>query len=138
MGAVDLPIEWPVAPMLAKAAKTVPEQPGDGPPVWLYEPKWDGFRAIVFRDGDEVRLGSRGGKDLARYFPELVEAIRRELPERVVVDGEIVVPREIDGRTRLDCPSASIPPIHVCRCWRRRLRRCSSVSICSCIRAPIS
>ena len=107
MGAVDLPIEWPVAPMLAKAAKTVPEQPGDGPPGWLYEPKWDGFRAIVFRDGDEVRLGSRGGKDLARYFPELVEAIRRELPERVVVDGEIVVPREIDGRTRLDWDALS-------------------------------
>lgn len=107
MGAVDLPIEWPVAPMLAKAAKTVPEQPDEGPPVWSYEPKWDGFRAIVFRDGDEVRLGSRGGKDLARYFPEMVEAVRRELPERVVVDGEIVVPREIDGRTRLDWDALS-------------------------------
>ncbi len=107
MGDVDLPIAWPIQPMLAKAAKTVPDQPTDGPPAWSYEPKWDGFRAIVFRDGDEVRLGSRGGKDLARYFPELVDAVRRELPERVVVDGEIVVPREIDGRTRLDWDALS-------------------------------
>ena len=88
--------------MLAKAAKTVPEQPEDGDPIWLYEPKWDGFRAIVFRDGDDVYIASRNGKDLARYFPELVDAARAELPERVVVDGEVVVPREIDGRTRLD------------------------------------
>ncbi|AYJ51536.1 ATP-dependent DNA ligase [Rhodococcus sp. P1Y] len=104
---MDLPVAWPIQPMLAKAAKVVPAQPDDGPPTWSYEPKWDGFRSIVFRDGDEVILGSRGGKDLARYFPELVDAVRRELPERVVVDGEIVVPREIEGRTRLDWDALS-------------------------------
>ncbi|WP_072804934.1 ATP-dependent DNA ligase [Rhodococcoides yunnanense] len=104
---MDLPVEWPLQPMLAKAAKVVPSQPEDGPASWSYEPKWDGFRAIVFRDGDEVILGSRGGKDLARYFPELVENVREELPDRVVVDGEIVVPREIDGRTRLDWDALS-------------------------------
>ncbi len=67
MGPVDLPIAPPLQPMLAKAASGVPEQPADEP-VWSYEPKWDGFRAIVFRDGADVVLGSRGGKDLARYF----------------------------------------------------------------------
>ncbi len=107
MNCVDLPLAVPVAPMLAKAAKVVPAQPEDGPAVWSYEPKWDGFRAIVFRDGDEVVLGSRGGKDLARYFPELVEAIKAELPEKIVVDGEIVVPREKNGSTRLDWESLS-------------------------------
>uniref|UniRef100_UPI00388F9B46 ATP-dependent DNA ligase n=1 Tax=Rhodococcus sp. TaxID=1831 RepID=UPI00388F9B46 len=75
--------------------------------VWSYEPKWDGFRAIVFRDGEEVVFSSRGGKDLARYFPELVAAVRAELPARCVVDGEIVVPRESDGLTRLDWQSLS-------------------------------
>ncbi|MDI9893953.1 ATP-dependent DNA ligase [Rhodococcus sp. IEGM 1381] len=104
---MDLPLAVPVAPMLAKAAKVVPAQPEDGPAVWSYEPKWDGFRAIVFRDGDEVVLGSRGGKDLARYFPELVEAVKAELPEKIVVDGEIVVPREKNGSTRLDWESLS-------------------------------
>src|SRR5690349_18367815 len=93
--------------MLAKAAKTVPAQPEGGEPAWSYEPKWDGFRAIVFRDGDEVILGSRGGKDLARYFPELVSAVLAELPDKIVVDGEIVVPRERDGRTRLDWDALS-------------------------------
>jgi ATP-dependent DNA ligase len=71
--------------MLAKAAADLPTGP------YLYEPKWDGFRCIVFRDGDEVELGSRNGKPLTRYFPELVEAVKAELPERCVVDGEIVV-----------------------------------------------
>ncbi|MBA9004628.1 ATP-dependent DNA ligase [Thermomonospora cellulosilytica] len=82
---MDLPITPPLSPMLAKAVKTMPE--GD----LLYEPKWDGFRCIVFRDGDEVELSSRGERPLTRYFPELVEAARRELPERCVVDGEIVL-----------------------------------------------
>jgi ATP-dependent DNA ligase len=81
---MELPISPPLAPMLAKAVKTMPQ--GD----LLYEPKWDGFRCIIFRDGDEVELSSRGEKTLTRYFPELVEAVRRELPERCVVDGEIV------------------------------------------------
>ena len=75
----------PVAPMLARLAR---ELPLDG---YVYEPKWDGFRCIVFRDGDEVELGSRNEKPLTRYFPELLPALRAELPERCVVDGEIVI-----------------------------------------------
>ncbi len=101
---VDLPVMPPVAPMLAKAVSAVPEQP-DGEPSWSYEPKWDGFRALVFRDGDEVYIGSRGGKDLARYFPEIVDAARAELPDKVVLDGEVGVPSVIDGVHRLDWDS---------------------------------
>lgn len=103
---MDLPISPPVAPMLAKAVAAVPDQPADGP-AWSYEPKWDGFRALVFRDGDEVVMASRGGKDLARYFPELVDAARAELPERCVVDGEVGVVKEIGGVRRLDWDSLS-------------------------------
>lgn len=79
----------PVKPMLAKPVPSIP-------PDCLYEPKWDGFRSIVFRDGDEVELGSRNEKPMTRYFPELVEAIRAELPDRIVLDGEIVV-ADADG-----------------------------------------
>lgn len=96
----------PVQPMLAKAVTAVPDQPADGP-VWSYEPKWDGFRALIFRDGDEVVMASRGGKDLARYFPELVEAARTALPERVVLDGEVAVARPVNGVHRLDWDSLS-------------------------------
>jgi len=71
--------------MLAKSVKTIPQ--GD----FLYEPKWDGFRCIAFRDGDEVELASRGEKPLTRYFPEVVEALKANLPQRVVVDGEVVI-----------------------------------------------
>jgi ATP-dependent DNA ligase len=81
----------PVAPMLAKAVKEIPAG------AFLYEPKWDGFRSIVFRDGDEVEIGSRNERPMTRYFPEVVEAIRANLPQRCVVDGEIVVPGP-DGR----------------------------------------
>jgi ATP-dependent DNA ligase len=84
---MELPLNPPVKPMLAKAATKLPT--GDG---LLYEPKWDGFRCIVFRDGDEVELGSRNERPLTRYFPEVVEAVKQHLPERCVVDGEIVVP----------------------------------------------
>lgn len=83
----------PVSPMLAKPAKTLPAG-------WLYDPKWDGFRSIVFRDGDEVELGSRNEKTLTRYFPELVDALKVALPPRCVVDGEIVLATP-DGQ-RLD------------------------------------
>lgn len=76
----------PVKPMLAKSAPTVPRTPG-----LLFEPKWDGFRCIVFRDGDELELGSRNDRPLTRYFPELVELLREALPSRCVVDGEIVM-----------------------------------------------
>ncbi len=72
--------------MLAKSSGTMPE--GDG---WLYEPKWDGFRALVFRDGDDVYLQSRDRRPLSRYFPELIEPIRASLPARSVLDGEIVI-----------------------------------------------
>ncbi len=82
---VDLPVMPPVKPMLAKATADVPV--GD----YQYEPKWDGFRCIVFRDGDEVVLGSRNEKPLTRYFPDVVEAVKRQLPRRCVVDGEIVI-----------------------------------------------
>jgi ATP-dependent DNA ligase len=85
---MDLPLQPPVKPMLAKAATKLPV--GDG---LFYEPKWDGFRCIVFRDGDEVELGSRNERPLTRYFPEVVEAVKAHLPEKCVVDGEIVVPR---------------------------------------------
>jgi ATP-dependent DNA ligase len=88
---MDLPVMPPVSPMLAKLARGMP--PADG---LLYEPKWDGFRCIVFRDGDEVVLGSRNEKPLTRYFPEVVEAVCAELPPRCVLDGEIVIAGE-DG-----------------------------------------
>jgi ATP-dependent DNA ligase len=103
MDTVDLLVQPPVDPMLAKAATKVPDDPG----VWSYEPKWDGFRALVFRDGDEVVVQSRNGKDLGRYFPELIDALRDEVARRCVLDGEVVVPREIDGRVRLDWESLS-------------------------------
>lgn len=81
-------------------AKSVPEIPlGEGV---TYEPKWDGFRCVVFRDGDEVELASRGGKALTRYFPEVVEQARTQLPERSVVDCELVVIRRDDGHPKLD------------------------------------
>jgi len=80
----------PVAPMLAKPVSGVPE-PDSVPGGLVYEPKWDGFRCIVFRDRDDVVLGSRNEKPLTRYFPEIVEAVRSSLPPRCVVDGEIVV-----------------------------------------------
>ncbi len=79
----------PVKPMLAKAVHELPRTPG-----LLYEPKWDGFRCVVFRDGDEVVLGSRNDRPLTRYFPELVELLKDALPERCVVDGEIVLVTE--------------------------------------------
>jgi ATP-dependent DNA ligase len=75
--------------MLAKLTRDFPEQDG-----LIYEPKWDGFRCIVFRDGDEIELGSRNEKPLTRYFPELVESLRKNIPERVVLDGEIVIPSD--------------------------------------------
>lgn len=83
---MDLPVMPPVKPMLAKPAKALPAA-GE----MLFEPKWDGFRCIVFRDGDEVELGSRNEKPLTRYFPEVVAAIREQLPAKVVLDGEIVI-----------------------------------------------
>ncbi len=79
----------PVQPMLAKAVKGIPDPARHG--GLSFEPKWDGFRCIVFRDGDEVELTSRNTKPLTRYFPELVAAIKEQLPERIVLDGELFV-----------------------------------------------
>src|SRR4051812_43712224 len=85
MVGMRLPVMPPVSPMLAKAVKEIPS--GD----LSFEPKWDGFRSIIFRDGDEVEIGSRNERPMTRYFPELVAAALANLPSRCVVDGEIVV-----------------------------------------------
>lgn len=99
-GRVRLPIDLPVTPMLAKATGSVPD--ADSVPGGLvYEPKWDGFRCIVLRDGDEVELASRGAKPLTRYFPEVVEAVREHLPDRCAIDAEIVVRAGEPGAQRL-------------------------------------
>ncbi|MFD7921067.1 ATP-dependent DNA ligase [Streptomyces sp. NPDC059740] len=90
---MDLPVMPPVSPMLARSVASIP-------PGMSYEAKWDGFRAVVFRDGDEVEIGSRTGKPLTRYFPEVVAAVRAQLPQRCVVDGEIVVAH--DGRLHFE------------------------------------
>jgi ATP-dependent DNA ligase len=85
---VDLPVNPPILPMLTKR---VSELPLGG--TWIFEPKWDGFRALVFRDGDEILIQSRDSKSLNRYFPELLEVLREQLPARCVFDAEIVVAR---------------------------------------------
>ncbi|PZS19378.1 MAG: ATP-dependent DNA ligase [Pseudonocardiales bacterium] len=81
---MKLPVMPPVAPMLAKSVSAIP-------PGASYEPKWDGFRSIFFRDADEVEFGSRNEKPMTRYFPELVQAVKAELPDQCVIDGEIVI-----------------------------------------------
>ncbi|MFF3323786.1 ATP-dependent DNA ligase [Streptomyces sp. NPDC002889] len=98
---MDLPVMPPVKPMLAKAVKKIP-------PGMQYEAKWDGFRAIVHRDGDELVIGSRTGKPLTRYFPELVTELLANLPDRCVVDGEIVIAHE--GRLDFDRLTERIHP----------------------------
>ena len=91
----------PVAPMLSKSVKEIPD-------VGHVEPKWDGFRTIVFKDGDEIELGSRNERPMTRYFPEVVEALRANLPDRCVVDGEIIL--AIDGRLDFDALQQRIHP----------------------------
>ena len=90
---MNLPVQPPLAPMLGRLVRALPREDG-----FYYEPKWDGFRCLVFRDGDEIDLRSRHDRPLARYFPELVEAVRALTAERFVLDGEIVVvtPRGFD------------------------------------------
>jgi ATP-dependent DNA ligase len=90
---LDLPIAPPYPPAEARAMKEIPHEPG-----WLYEPKWDGFRCLVFRDGDEIVLQSKAGQPIGRYFPELIEQHRRLGARRFVLDGEII----IRSQTRLD------------------------------------
>src|SRR5215470_14673346 len=86
---MDLPVNPTVLPMLANRVSELP--PGDS---WIFEPKWDGFRTLVFRDGDELFIQSRDEKPLDRYFPELLEALRAQLPARCVLDGEIVIAKD--------------------------------------------
>jgi ATP-dependent DNA ligase len=86
---MHLPVNPPVLPMLAKRVSELP--PGA---TWIFEPKWDGFRALVFRDGDEILIQSRDEKPLNRYFPELLEPLRSQLPARCVLDGEVVVAKD--------------------------------------------
>ncbi|GAB2957328.1 ATP-dependent DNA ligase [Micromonospora polyrhachis] len=96
---MQLPINPPVEPMLAKSVPQLPSADG-----MTYEPKWDGFRCIVFRDGDEVELASRGGKTMTRYFPEVVAQVKRQFPTRCAIDGELILIRRDgpDGAPRLD------------------------------------
>ncbi len=98
-----LPLDPPVLPQLAKSAKELPE--GDN---WRYEPKWDGFRMIVFRDGDEVQLQSRNGKPMNRYFPEIVEQALALPGRQLVLDCEVVV--IVDGIQEFDLLSQRIHP----------------------------
>jgi ATP-dependent DNA ligase len=100
---VSLPLSPPLQPQLAKSARDLP--PGDG---WCYEPKWDGFRTIVFRDGDDVHLQSRNGRPMNRYFPEIVEQVLALPSERLVLDGEMVV--TVDGVQEFDLLSQRIHP----------------------------
>src|SRR6201984_56348 len=86
---VDLPVNPPLLPMLAKRVDELPT--GD---EYIFEPKWDGFRALVFRDGDEILIQSRDEKPLNRYFPELLDPLRSTLPARCVLDGEVVIVKE--------------------------------------------
>jgi ATP-dependent DNA ligase len=98
-----LPVNPPIPPMLAKRVEEIPS--GDG---WIFEPKWDGFRAIIFRDGDEILIQSRDEKSLNRYFPELLDPLRSQLPERCVLDGEIVISR--NGALDFDALQLRIHP----------------------------
>ncbi|MCW2934221.1 MAG: ligC, partial [Actinomycetia bacterium] len=94
----------PVEPMLAKPLTAIPR--GD----YVFEPKWDGFRSIVFRDGDEVEIGSRNERPMTRYFPEVVAAIMAELPARCVIDGEIVLPDFAAGRLDFEALQLRLHP----------------------------
>ena len=100
---MTLPLEPPIKPQLARSAKDLPE--GDS---WRYEPKWDGFRTIAFRDGDDVYLQSRNGKPMNRYFPEVIEQIRQLPGRRLVLDGEMIV--VVDGIQEFDLLGQRIHP----------------------------
>ena len=102
---LNLPVTPPFDPMLAKLSRTIPD--GDG---WRFEPKWDGFRCIVFRDGDQIVLLSRNNRPLNRYFPELLEALPDALGARVVVDGEIVLPEPNGNGLDFDALQQRIHP----------------------------
>jgi ATP-dependent DNA ligase len=101
---MDLPVMPPVAPMLAKSVKEIPSG------AMSYEPKWDGFRSVIFRDGDEVEIGSRNERPMTRYFPEVVEALLANLPDRCVIDGEIVIPDADDRKLDFEALLQRIHP----------------------------
>ncbi len=103
MGSVDLPVNPPILPMLSKRIGELPA--GES---WIFEPKWDGFRALIFRDEDEILIQSRDGKSLNRYFPELIEPLQAQLPARCVLDGEIVI--ATDGGLDFDALQLRIHP----------------------------
>ena len=103
MKEMRLPVNPPVLPMLAKRVGELPDGVG-----WIFEPKWDGFRALMFRDGDEVLIQSRDGKPLNRYFPEVVETLLAQLPMRCVLDGEIVIAN--DGTLDFDALQLRLHP----------------------------
>ncbi len=86
---MNLPVNPPVLPMLAKRVDNIPSDV-----VWIFEPKWDGFRTLIFRDGGEILIQSRDQKPLNRYFPELLEPLKRSLPDRCVLDGELVIVKD--------------------------------------------
>src|ERR1044072_5788117 len=105
---MQLPVNPPLLPMLAKRVSELPRA-GE----WIFEPKWDGFRALIFRDGDEVLIQSRDEKPLNRYFPELIPPLLKQLPKRCVLDGEVVVAqdgaRDFDAlQLRLDTAQSRI------------------------------
>ncbi len=100
---MPLPLKPPIQPQLARAAKDLPS--GEG---WRFEPKWDGFRTIVFRDGDEVHLQSRNGKPMNRYFPEVIPHIQSLDCDRIVLDGELIV--VVDGIQEFDLLGQRIHP----------------------------
>jgi ATP-dependent DNA ligase len=100
---VRLPVKPPLLPMLAKRLQELPEED-----TWIFEPKWDGFRALIFRDRDEILIQSRDQKPLNRYFPELIDPLLRQLPERCVLDGEVVIAR--DGALDFDALQLRIHP----------------------------
>ena len=100
---MNLPVNPPLLPMLAKRVDQIPSGSN-----WIYEPKWDGFRILVFRDGGEILLQSRDKKSLNRYFPEMLEPLRKQLPTKCVLDGELVIAQE--GRLDFDALQLRIHP----------------------------
>ena len=98
-----LPLKPPIKPQLARSAKALPE--GE---EWRYEPKWDGFRTLAFKNGDDVYLQSRGGKPMNRYFPDVVKLVEVMPADQVVLDGEMVI--EVDGVQEFDLLSQRIHP----------------------------
>jgi ATP-dependent DNA ligase len=100
---MNLPVQPPILPMLAKRVSDIPT--GD---QWIFEPKWDGFRALIFRDGDEILIQSRDEKPLNRYFPDLIEPLRAALPDRCVLDGEVVIAH--DGALDFDALQLRLHP----------------------------